>query len=183
MTEIQVKMGYNLQALGLYSSGWSDAFHLQLGFHVTKINSGFCQNYAMIRLVTWFWSVGRKYQPRAWFLSSMWLGVWVAYSCIVESAWGQSKPVFKRRWIGKGLIRIKAEFFTYPLVASPCPAQHLSLMKGRDGQEPPTLSPSSTESPHLISFPPPPLTHQYLSCLRLGLGRPVRMALLWASQS
>lgn len=52
MMGIQVKMGYNLQAVGLCSSGWSDAFHLQLGFHVTEISSGFCQNCVMIRLVT-----------------------------------------------------------------------------------------------------------------------------------
>lgn len=114
-------------------------FHLWLGFHVTMTNSGFRQNYVTIRLVTQFWSIRKKYQPRVWFLPSTSLREEDKGTCMCSlfmhcgkylRTGKVPKASLKKGWVGKGLIISKVEFSMYSLATSPHPALHLIWSKG-----------------------------------------------------
>lgn len=92
---------------------------------------GSSQNYVMIRLVTWIWSIRRKYQPRAWSLPSTWLGEVTRACrsvciCSLVMHCGRSlrsekvlKPVLRKGMSGEETDNIQSTVFYYPLAAFP----------------------------------------------------------------
>lgn len=149
---------------------------------------GSSQNYVMIRLVTWIWSIRRKYQPRAWSLPSTWLGEVTRACrsvciCSLVMHCGRSlrsekvlKPVLRKGMSGEETDNIQSTVFYYPLAAFP-PSCTSIWLKGEMVRHHPLCLPSQQRHP-LPKFLLPLSHSSSLSALRLGLGWAVGIALI-----